>query len=76
MDNTLPVYSTQGCLLQLLLGVTACLHICSGVSASCIPMSFPLSLLLWIPGQSLPDDVLDRLPENVASPTPLSSQDL
>ena len=33
------------------------------------------SLLLWIPGQSLPDDV-DKLLEDVASPSPLSSQDL
>ena len=31
--------------------------------------SFPLSLPLWIPGQSLPGDVAVRLPGGVASPT-------
>ena len=40
------------------------------------PGSSPLCLPLWSPGQSLPGDVAGRLPEGVASPTPLSSADL
>ena len=76
IDNTLPAHLTLGCRLQLIPAVTASQHFCLGVSAPCVSGSSPLSLPLWSPGQSLPGDVSGRLPEAVASPTPLFSVDL
>ena len=70
------IHLTLGCLLQLLSAVTASQHFCLGVSAPCVPGSSPLSLPLWIPGQSLSTDVAGRLQEGLACPTPLSSSDL
>ena len=61
---------------KLFRAVTTSLHFCLGVSAPCVPGSSPLSLFLWIPGQSLPGDVAGRLPEGVTNPTSLSSSDL
>ena len=49
---------------------------CFGVSALFVPGSSPLSLPLWIPGQSLPGDIAGCLPEGVINPTPLSFANL
>ena len=49
-------------------GMTASQQFCLGVSAPYVPGSSPLSLPLWIPGQSLPGDVVGRLPEGMSLP--------
>ena len=69
MNDTPSVQPTVGCLLQLRPGVAASLHFYFSVSVPCGPGSSPLSLPLWIPGQSLAADVAGCLPEGEANPT-------
>ena len=43
-QHTPPAHPSLDCLFQLLSAVTAFMHFCHGVSAPCVPGSFPLSL--------------------------------